>query len=90
MNIISCSTNRETRAQSLSTYFSYNNLYTNYIGGTRQRGWLRHYARSRKVRGSIPDVIRVLNSPNPSSRIMSLGLTQPLTEMSTRTACALG
>jgi hypothetical protein len=35
--------------------------------------------------GSIPDeVIGFFNSPNPSSRTMALGSTQPLTEMSTR------
>jgi hypothetical protein len=35
--------------------------------------------------GSIPDeVIGFVNWPNPSSRTMALGLTQPLTEMSTR------
>jgi hypothetical protein len=34
--------------------------------------------------GSIPDeVIRFFNSPNPSSRTIALGSTQPLTEMST-------
>jgi hypothetical protein len=37
------------------------------------------------VAGSFPDeVIGILNWPNPSSRIMALGSTQPLTEMSTR------
>jgi hypothetical protein len=47
--------------------------------------WLRHYATSRKVPGSIPDeVIGFFNWPNPSSCTMALGLTQPLTEMSTR------
>jgi hypothetical protein len=47
--------------------------------------YLRHYARSRKVAGSIPDeVIGFFNSPNLSSRAMDLGLTQPLTEMSTK------
>jgi hypothetical protein len=46
---------------------------------------LRHYATSRKVAGSILDeVIGFFNSPNPSSRTMALGSTQPLTEMSTR------
>jgi hypothetical protein len=46
---------------------------------------LRHYATSRKVAGSIPDeVIGIFNCPNPSSRTMALGSTQPLTEMSTR------
>jgi hypothetical protein len=35
--------------------------------------------------GSIPDeVITFFNLSNPSSRTMALGLTQPLTEMSTR------
>ena len=42
------------------------------FGGTRRRSWLRHCATSRKVAGSIPD------------GVMALGLTQPLTEMSTR------
>jgi hypothetical protein len=49
------------------------------------RTWLRHYATSRKVAGLIPDeVIGFFNLPNPSSRTMALGSTQPLTEMSTR------
>jgi hypothetical protein len=35
--------------------------------------------------GSIPDEANgFFSSPNPSSRITALGLTQPLTEMSTR------
>jgi hypothetical protein len=39
----------------------------------------------RKVAASIPDeVIGFCNLPNPSSRNMALGSTQPLTEMSTR------
>jgi len=47
--------------------------------GTRWRSWLRHCA------GSIPDgVIAILHWHNPSGRTMALGLTQPLTEMSTR------
>jgi hypothetical protein len=47
--------------------------------------WLRHYASSRKVAGSSPDeVIGFFNWPNPSSRIMVLVSTRPLTEMSTR------
>ena len=53
--------------------------------GTRWRSWLRHCATSRKVTGSIPDgVIGIFHWRNPSSRTMALGLTQPLTEMSTR------
>ena len=43
--------------------------------GTRWRSWLRHCATSRKVAGSIPDGV--------IGRTMALGLTQPLTEMST-------
>jgi hypothetical protein len=43
------------------------------------------WPRARKIAGSIPDeVIGFLNWPNFSSRIMALGSTQPLTEMSTR------
>jgi hypothetical protein len=50
--------------------------------GPRQRGRLRHYATSQKVAGYIPSkVTGFFNSPNPSSRNMTLGSTQPLTEM---------
>jgi len=49
------------------------------------RSWLRHCTTSRKVEGSIPDgVTGIFCCHNPSSRTMVLGLTQPLTEMSTR------
>jgi hypothetical protein len=52
---------------------------------TGKHSWLRDYATSRKVAGSIPDeVIGFLNWPNSSSRTMALGWTQPLTEISTR------
>jgi hypothetical protein len=55
-------------------------------GGTRWRNWLRHCAATRKVTGSIPDgVIGVFHWHYPSGRTMALGLTQPLTEMSTST-----
>jgi hypothetical protein len=47
--------------------------------------WMRHCATKRKVEGSIPDcVIGIFHSHSPSGRAMTLGLTQPLTEMSTR------
>ena len=47
--------------------------------------WLRHCATNRKVAGSIPDgVTGIFHWHNPSGRTMALGLTQPLTEMSTR------
>jgi hypothetical protein len=48
-------------------------------GGTRWRSWWRHCV------GSIPDgVIGIFHWHNPSARNMALGLTLPLTEMSTR------
>ena len=44
-----------------------------------------HCATSRKVAISIPDgAILIFHWHNPSGRTMSLGLTQPLKEMSTR------
>jgi len=40
---------------------------------------------SRQVAGSIPyDIIGISLWYNPSGRTMALGLTQPLTELSTR------
>jgi hypothetical protein len=49
------------------------------------RSWLRHYATSRKVVGSIPvEGIEFFNWRNPSSSTMALGSAQPLTEISTR------
>jgi hypothetical protein len=43
------------------------------------------YATSQKVAGSVPDeVTGFCTWPNPSSRTMAPGSTQPLTEMSTR------
>jgi hypothetical protein len=49
-------------------------------------GWgtaLQACATSRKVTGSIPDGVEIFHWHNPSSRTMALGLTQPLTEIST-------
>jgi hypothetical protein len=37
-----------------------------------------------RSRDRISDEVDFFNLPNPSSRTMALGLTQPLTEMSTR------
>ena len=49
------------------------------------RTWLRHCAASRKVASSIPGgVTGISHSHNPFRRIMALGSTKPLTEMSTR------
>jgi len=52
---------------------------------------LRHCATSRKAAGWIPDdVIGIFHWHNPSCRAMALGLTQPLTEMSTYQKYFLG
>ena len=54
-------------------------------GGTRWHSWLGHCTTNRKVVGSIPDgVFGILHWHNPSGHTMALGLTEPLTEMSTR------
>jgi len=46
---------------------------------------MRHCATSQKVMGLIPDgVIAIFHWHNPSGRTLALGLTQPITEMSTR------
>jgi hypothetical protein len=48
---------------------------------------MTQYATSRKVTGLLPDeVAEFFNLPKPSSRIMALGLPQPLKEMSSRTS----
>jgi len=53
--------------------------------GTRWRSWLRHCATSWHVAGSISDgVTGIFHWHNPSGRTMALGVTQPLTEISTR------
>jgi len=50
-----------------------------------ERHCILHCATSRKVTGSIRGgVIGIFHWHNPSGRTMDLGLTQPLTEMSTR------
>jgi hypothetical protein len=54
------------------------------MGNMRECSWLRYYATSRKVAGSSADEVDFFNLPNPSTRTMALGSTQPLTEMSTR------
>jgi hypothetical protein len=58
---------------------------TIFIWGTRWRSWLRHCATYQKGAGSIPDgVTGIFQWLNPSCRLVALGSTQPLTEMSTR------
>jgi hypothetical protein len=48
------------------------------------RSWLRYCATSRKFAGSILDGVGIFHWHNPSGRTVALGLTQILTEMSTR------
>ena len=59
--------------------------------GTRWRSSLRHSASSRKVAGSIPDVvIGILNRHNPSGRTKTQGLTQTLPETgSVQSSCGV-
>ena len=53
--------------------------------GTTVAQWLRCCATNWKVAGSILDgVIGIFHWHNPSDHTVALGLTQPLTEMSTR------
>jgi hypothetical protein len=54
-------------------------------GVARWPSWLRHCATSRKVAGPIPDYIfGIFPWYNPSGRTMTLELSRPLTEISTR------
>ena len=53
--------------------------------GTAVVQWLRCCATNRKVAGSIPSSFSgIFINKKPSDRTMSLGSTQPLTEMNTR------
>jgi hypothetical protein len=55
------------------------------LRATRYSSSLWHYGTNRKVADSIPDeVIEFFNWPNPCSRTMTLGSTQPTTEVCTR------
>jgi hypothetical protein len=75
--------NEETRSTGNSLQL--NMSRTVYKRGTQRSSWLRHCATSRKVVGSIPEsVTGFFHWHNSSGRTMTLGLTQPLTEMSTR------
>jgi hypothetical protein len=77
-----CFTVRTTHS---GVYASLGDVNSSRCRGTRYCNWLRHCATSRKVVGSTADeVIALWNLPDPSSRTMALGSTQPLTDMSTR------
>jgi len=59
-------------------------LCTPHVLGTAEAEWLRCCATNRKAAGSIPVGVGIFHRQNPSDRTMALGLTQPLTEMKTR------
>jgi hypothetical protein len=74
----------ELHSLHLAGGFHENNEEPQSGGGMRYRSWLRHYATSRKVAGSIPDeATGFFNWPKHSSHIIALGSTQSLTEIST-------
>jgi hypothetical protein len=65
--------------------FDRNNNNNCYLLGTAVAQRLRYCTTNQKVAGSIPyDVMEFFIEINPSDRTMTLGSTQPLTEMSTR------
>jgi hypothetical protein len=58
---------------------------TVYFQGIAVAQWLRDCTTNQKVAGSIPDgVMEFFIDINPSDSTMALGLTEPLTEVSTR------
>jgi len=79
--------NCNTIALSFTSSYSSAMSSFNYSSTTimRWRSRLRHCATSRKVAGSIPEGVKgIFHRHNPSGHTVALGLTQPLTEMSTR------
>jgi hypothetical protein len=84
-SVIIASATVEIRTNHLSNTSVESYRYTNVIVKIDWwRSCLRHYATSRKIAGSNPYEVDIFNLPNPSSRTVALGWTQPLTEMSSR------
>jgi hypothetical protein len=66
-------------------FHQFGEIHGSFIGVTRWGSWSRHCATNRRVAASITDGITgIFQWLNPSGRIVALGSTQPLTEMSTR------
>jgi hypothetical protein len=64
---------------------AYGQIYVLHPDKQRARGSVVGRGTTTTTTGSIPDeLIWFFNWPNPSSRTVALGSTQPLTEMSTR------
>ena len=61
-----------------------NNMDYQPLWGMRWCSWLRHCATSWKVMGSVPDGVTGIFHWHSPERTVALGLTQPVTEMSTR------
>jgi hypothetical protein len=60
-------------------------IFEKFLNCQGTRGSTVSWGTSQKVAGSIPNYVnRIFHWHNPSGRIMTLGSTQPLTEMSTR------
>ena len=79
--IVIYSYNTSQQMHYFSNLFWYRALYV----GIAVAQWLSCCATNRNVAGSIPDcVIGIFHSHNSPDRTMTLGSTQPLTEMSTR------
>jgi len=70
--------NLHTSVEKIMVFFSF-------IGGHAVAQLVEALRYKPEVAGSIPDgVTGIFRGRNPSGRTMTLGLTQPLTEMSTR------
>jgi hypothetical protein len=76
----SCQARWPTNTVFLSV-FACCNVWSRHDNPTRARGSVVDWG-TMPVR--VPDEVDFFNLPNPSSRTMALGSTQPLTEMSTR------
>ena len=90
VTIVPCLPTRHARRSNNSLYYNTSNLtyfaiFLEYfpLRGKRRRSGLRLCATCRQVAGSIPDGAIGIFWHNPSGRTVALGLTQPLTEMST-------
>jgi hypothetical protein len=85
-----CSKHKEMPAQwhsvtSLRTWILQHKTQLQWTLGYAVMSWLRHCTTIQKVAGSIPNGFTgIFHWHNPSSCTMALGLTRPLTQMSTR------
>jgi hypothetical protein len=84
-NLLSCAYHYWPKIYLINLIWASFNIRVDWSWGTWWRSWLRHCATTLKVPGSIPDgIIGIFHWRNPSICTMTLGLTHPVTEMSTR------